>query len=276
MRTIHKVLLFTAALTLLLGTSIWAQDAGLKARVDQMERDLAVLRQAVHDTQLIPGPQGPAGPQGQTGPQGSAGPQGVQGPAGPEGPLGPQGVEGLPGTPSDVTVNLEGQANSTSGIPVLAGFLIFTQIGDVHGDATEERHRDWIETLGYSFGVTQATGSVTGGGATGRPDFEDFKILKVVDRATPTLFLWAAEGRHIDDATIEVGRSGERGYQRLLLFTLTDVLIGSLKPAGSSGSSLTEEVSLSFGRIRITYYKYDRDGSPDGEVTVDYDIRSGR
>jgi type VI secretion system secreted protein Hcp len=276
MRTIHKVLLFSAALTLLLGTSIGAQDAGLKARVDQLERDLAVLQQAVHDIKLIPGPQGLAGPQGQTGPQGSVGPQGVQGPTGPEGPLGPRGVDGLPGTPSDVTVNLEGQASSASGIPVLAGFLIFTQIGDVLGDATEAHHRNWIETLGYSFGVTLATGSVGGGGAAGRPDFEDFSILKVVDRATPTLFLWAAEGRHIDDATIEVGRSGQRGYQRLLLFQLTDVLIGSLKPAGSSGSALTEEVSLSFGRIRITYYKYDADGSPDGEVTVDYDIRAGR
>jgi type VI secretion system secreted protein Hcp len=257
---------------------------GVEGRVDKLEADIQALTQALAAIQLTPGPQGPAGPVGPQGPQGEqgvVGPQGAQGPQGVQGPQGAQGAQGAQGpagTPSDVTVNVEGLGgSSTSGVPLLAGFEVFTSIDGIDGESTARGHEDWIDTLGYTFGVTQTGSSHTGGGGgAGRADFQDLAILKVVDRATPQLLAATAEGEHLQQVIVEIGRTAEGQFRPVLRYTLDDVIITSFKPAGVSGSRLLEEVSFNFGRLRITYYRYREDGSSAGTVEDGWDLEQNK
>ncbi len=302
-----KLLLVAAALVL--AAPAWTDDRdngpkghddnnGLKQRVEELEAQVVALTGALRTIELTPGPQGPvgpagpqgepgpAGPAGAQGPQGVAGPQGAQGVDGPQGPVGPQGAAGPQGdqgpagpagTPSDVTVNVEGLAGSgsaASDVPVLAGFQMFVDINNIDGESTDVGHRNWIDALGYSFGVSQTATTHAGGGAeAGRADFADFAILKAADKATPKLFAATASGEHLSEVRVEIGRSAEGGFQRLLEYRLQDVVITSFKPAGTSEGRLLEEVSFVYGRLRITYYRYKADGSPEGQVEEEWDLQ---
>jgi type VI protein secretion system component Hcp len=226
----------------------------MKPRVDQLERDLSALRQALKDVQLTPGPQGPAGPQGAPG---------------------PQGVQGIPGTPSEVTVNVEEQGAAASSVPVLSGLEVFTQLSGIQGESTDRDHNGWIDTVGYSFGVSQSASTTGGGGAgTGRPVFDELKILKYVDRASPELFIDVARGEHIQQAVVEIGLQVNGHFQRTLKYILHEVFLDAVKPAGSSGGRLLEEVSVTFGRVDITYYRYNADGSLRETIQETWDLQT--
>nr|NIS53628.1 type VI secretion system tube protein Hcp [Phycisphaerae bacterium]NIU11189.1 type VI secretion system tube protein Hcp [Phycisphaerae bacterium]NIU59045.1 Hcp1 family type VI secretion system effector [Phycisphaerae bacterium]NIW95363.1 Hcp1 family type VI secretion system effector [Phycisphaerae bacterium] len=53
---------------------------------------------------------------------------------------------------------------------------VFLQIEGIPGESTDEKHKDWIEILSYSHGVSQSgAGSRSSGGAatSGRCDHQD-------------------------------------------------------------------------------------------------------
>lgn len=256
----------------------------------ETDREIQALWNALHSIQLTPGPQGSKGdpgPQGATGatgpvgPAGEPGPMGVQGPAGPAGlqgaagSQGPTGPQGPAGTPSDVNVDISGVTGggSSSDITIPAGCDIFTQLQGIDGESADARHRDWIDTIGYRFGV-QGNASNTGGGGGGRASFDDFTILKIADRSSPELFLRAANSEVIRDAKIEIVRGGGKEPTVLLRFQLTNVTVASFKPAQAvqGVNSLLDLVQLKYDRIEITYFIIKPDGSSGGQVTEGWDL----
>ena len=87
----------------------------------------------------------------------------------------------------------------------------FLQIKGIKGESTDDKHKDWIEVLSYNWGVSQmasSTQSSSGGGAVQRADFQDLSIVKIMDSASPLLFLACATGDHIDEVVLELCRSG--------------------------------------------------------------------
>ena len=72
----------------------------------------------------------------------------------------------------------------------------FLKIDGIPGESTDDKHKDWIEVMSYSSGVSQMAGGdrSTGGAATqGRCDHQDISIVKALDKASPTLNLFAAK-----------------------------------------------------------------------------------
>lgn len=128
----------------------------------------------------------------------------------------------------------------------------FLHIDGIPGSSTNANHKDWVDCLSFSGGLTQPSGgsvSAAGGHSGGRASFDNLKIIKAVDKASPKLVLATAKGDHIQTVTLEVTDSNANGT--FFIIKLTDVVVKSVLPTGTA-LSMWEEVSFAFGRIDWT------------------------
>jgi type VI secretion system secreted protein Hcp len=155
---------------------------------------------------------------------------------------------------------------------------VFLKIGDIKGESIDDRHKDEIVVLSWSWGVTQ-TGSMvaTGaGGSTGRPTFSDFSFTHYLDKASPSLMKACATGEHIKEAILSVRKAG-KGQQEFLIIRWSDVIVTSVLPAGSGGDdALVEQASLQAARLDLEYRPQRADGSLDVGIHFKYDIKANK
>jgi type VI secretion system secreted protein Hcp len=153
-------------------------------------------------------------------------------------------------------------------------FDAFLKIDTVPGESQDDKHKDWIEVLSYSFGASQpSSGSrSSGGAATGeRVNISDFSIVKALDKASPLIFKNTCNGTHIGSVILELCRAtGDKA--KYMEYKMTDVLVSSVRPGGSAqgGEALPlEEVSFNAGKIELTYVATDhKTGKAAGNVTA--------
>lgn len=151
-------------------------------------------------------------------------------------------------------------------------FDAFLKIDGIPGECQDDKHKEWIEILSYSHGVTQLSGGSrsSGGAATGqRSDHADFSVVKTLDKTSPKLNLHCANGAHIPKITFELCRAtGDKA--KYMEYVLEDNIVSGIRPGGSSagGEALPlEEVSFNYGKITWTYFETDhKSGKPKGQV----------
>src|SRR5215470_6235101 len=122
---------------------------------------------------------------------------------------------------------------------------IFAKIGDIKGESLDDKHKNEVEILAWSWGVSQ-TGSMAhgGGGGEGKASFGDFNFTHQVDKASPVLLKACATGEHIKEATITVRKAG-KGQQEFLIFKMNDNIITGVAPSGNGdGAATAESVTL--------------------------------
>src|SRR5687767_13226779 len=154
---------------------------------------------------------------------------------------------------------------------------IFAKIGDIKGESTDDKHKDEIDVLSYSWGATQTgTLAVGGGGGAGKVQFNDFNFTQKVNKASPSLFLACASGQHIKEATITVRKAGKT-QQEYLIIKMNDVLVSSYQSGGSSGDDLpTESVSMAFAKVELTYKEQKADGGSGQSFTAGWDLKANK
>ena len=65
---------------------------------------------------------------------------------------------------------------------------IFAKIGDIKGESLDDKHKDEIEVLSWSWGVTNAGATTAGGGGgAGKASFHDLSFTHKIDKASPVL-----------------------------------------------------------------------------------------
>ena len=152
---------------------------------------------------------------------------------------------------------------------------MFIKIGDIKGESQDKKHKDEIDVLSWSWGATQSGSFHTGGGGgVGKVNVQDISVTKYIDKSTPKLFQTLATGEHIRFAELSVVDSKYSGNETYLKYTLENVLITSVSTGGSGGEDrLTENISLNFEKIKVTYQPYEnkkKSGDPvEFEFTVD-------
>ena len=152
---------------------------------------------------------------------------------------------------------------------------IFLKIKTIDGESTDEKHKDWIEVLGFTWGLSQPTsGSSSSGGARSaeRANHSNFSITKTMDKASPKLSLAVCKGEHIPEVTVSLHRAtGEK--QKYMEYKMSDVMVTSFQLAGSNGGGLPlENVSFDYGAIDLNYTLTDhKTGKPTGNVTCNWD-----
>jgi type VI secretion system secreted protein Hcp len=153
---------------------------------------------------------------------------------------------------------------------------IFARIGDIKGESADDRHRDEIDVLSWSWGLSQSSSNPGSGAAAGKIAFNDFNFTHRVDRASPMLMRACAIGQHLKDATITMRKAG-KGQHEYLIIKMTDVLVANVQLGASGDEAATaENVALRFGKVELTYKPQKPDGSLDADVLFRYDVKSNK
>jgi len=154
---------------------------------------------------------------------------------------------------------------------------IFIKIGDLKGESVDDKHKDEVQVLAWSWGLAQSGTTHSGpGGGAGKANVQDLSFTHFIDKASPNLMLYCANGKHFTEALLTVRKAGENPLEYLKI-TMTDLLISSVTTGGSGGEDrLTENVSLNFAKFKVEYTPQKKDGTGDAPVTIGWDIAANK
>src|SRR6266487_4997064 len=152
---------------------------------------------------------------------------------------------------------------------------IFAKIGDIKGESADAKHKDEIEVLSFSWGVTNAGATGPGGGGAGKAAFQDLSIVHHIDKASPQLLEACATGAHLKDATITHRKAG-KGQQEFLIVKMNDVIITAVTHGGTTTQPASETVSLAFAKVDFEYRPQKPDGSLDAGIHFKYDLKDNK
>ena len=153
---------------------------------------------------------------------------------------------------------------------------IFAKIGDIKGESLDSKHKDEIEVLSFSWGVTN-TGAkgFGGGGGEGKATFHDLSFVHNIDKASPVLMQACATGTHVEEATITHRKAG-KDQQDYLIIKMNDIIITGVTDGDASGQGGSETVSLAFAKIDLEYKPQKADGSLDTGIHFKYDLKANK
>ncbi len=154
----------------------------------------------------------------------------------------------------------------------------FLKIPGVDAESTDDKHKGEIEVESFSWGATQSGTAGHGAGAgAGKVAPQDFHFVKKLDKASSRLFIACATGEHFKSATLTARKAGG-GQQEYLKITMDDVLVSSYQVGGSAQGDIvpTDQVSLNFAKLEISYKEQKSDGSLGGEAKQKYDFAANK
>ncbi len=151
---------------------------------------------------------------------------------------------------------------------------IFAKLGDIKGESLDDKHKDEIEVLSYSWGVTNAGSMGYGsGGGEGKAQFHDLSFTHKIDKASPVLMQYCATGVHLKEATITHRKAG-KGQQEFLVIKLADVIVTGVTHGGNGADGSSENVSIAFAKVNVEYKPQKADGSLDAGIHFKYDLKA--
>ena len=157
-------------------------------------------------------------------------------------------------------------ASMASSTSVVSASDMFLKISGIKGESTDDKHRDSIDVLSWSWGMSTGTGRVKKGTIAPKC-IQDLQLTKFVDSSTPALIMNGVLGETAKEATLTVrkpGSSSKDQQQEYLVIKMENVMVTSYQTGGSSGDNqpLVDTVVLSFSSIQGEY----RPQKPDGTV----------
>ncbi|MCX5689834.1 MAG: type VI secretion system tube protein Hcp [Planctomycetota bacterium] len=158
----------------------------------------------------------------------------------------------------------------------MAAFDAFLKIDGIKGEAPDEKHKDEIELVSFSWGATNAGAhSAGGGGGAGKVSMQDFHFTMKVNKASPNLMQHCCTGKHIPSAFLTVRKAGGTQLE-FVKVKFSDLIISSFQTGGSAAGSdvlPTDQISFNFTKIEYDYCAQKKDGSLDAAVKGSYDIK---
>ena len=154
---------------------------------------------------------------------------------------------------------------------------MFIKIGDIKGEAQDASHKDEIDVLAWSWGMSQSGTTHTGsGGGAGKVNVQDLSFTKYVDASSTALMVSACKGAHIKETKLTVRKAGSTPLEYIKI-TLTDCLVSSISTGGSGGEDrLTENVTLNFAKFKVEYTAQAATGGKAATTTAAWDIAANK
>jgi len=152
---------------------------------------------------------------------------------------------------------------------------IFAKLGDIKGESLDEKHKDQIEVLSWSWGVSAGPHSTGGGSGAGKPSFHDLSFTHKIDKASPSLLRSCASGQQLKEATITRRKAG-KGQEEFLVIRMNDVIITSVTEDDEGGENQVETVTLAFAKVDVEYRPQKTDGSLDAGLHFKYDLKANK
>jgi type VI secretion system secreted protein Hcp len=155
----------------------------------------------------------------------------------------------------------------------------FIKFDGIDGECNDKDHKGWSDLLSFSQGMYKP-----GKGATGqtrrRGDvvLNNMDIAKELDKAGPKLAEAICNGKvfpkveiHVTASTTDSGRTTYYAYE------LKKVLVTSYNVGGRGQAEdvPTENISLNFEEIKVTYTENDAEGKKKGNVEYSWKVEEG-
>jgi type VI secretion system secreted protein Hcp len=152
---------------------------------------------------------------------------------------------------------------------------MFLKMDPLKGESKDSTHKQEIDVLAWSWGMSNSGSAHVGGGAgAGKVNVQDLSFTKYVDNSSPDLMLACCNGKHFDSALLTVRKAGETPLEYLKI-TLTEILVTSVSTGGSGGEDrLTENVSLNFAKVKVEYAEQTATGGTGNKPSMGWNIAS--
>jgi type VI secretion system secreted protein Hcp len=150
---------------------------------------------------------------------------------------------------------------------------IFLKIDDIKGESVDKTHKDEIEILSWSWGLSQTgtSHSSTGAGA-GKVNIQDISITKFIDLSSANMVKACCNGKPYKNALLTVRKAGATPLEYIKI-KLYDVIISGIATSGSGGGDRqTESVTLNFAKYEYTYTPQTATGAGGAAITVTWNI----
>ncbi len=110
---------------------------------------------------------------------------------------------------------------------------MFMKLGDIKGESQDKTHKEEIELLAWSWGLSQSgTMHMGTGGGAGKVSVQDLSFTKYSDKASPPIMAACTKGTHIDKALLTVRKAGGDNPLEYYKITLEGVLVSSYSTGG--------------------------------------------
>ncbi|WP_250537211.1 type VI secretion system tube protein Hcp [Caballeronia sp. AZ10_KS36] len=146
---------------------------------------------------------------------------------------------------------------------------IFLKLDTVKGESLDSKHKDEIDVLSWSWGLSQSgTMHLGTGGGGGKVAVQDLTITKYTDRGTPSLISACATGKHFPTGKLTVRKAGGTKPLEYYTIELEKIIVTNYATGGSDAEDrFTETVTLNFEKFHVTYQQQDPStGSAQGGV----------
>lgn len=150
---------------------------------------------------------------------------------------------------------------------------------NIMGESQDDKHRDWIDILSWSWGMSQSgTTHMGGGGGGGKVDVGNITIQKYVDKATHDLIKRCCSGEHIKTGQLVVRKSGGQAPVDYLKIDMEDIMIASYQTGGSKDGldRVQENLQLNFRRFQVTYTFQEQSGAAGPESMAGWEIAENK
>jgi type VI secretion system secreted protein Hcp len=150
---------------------------------------------------------------------------------------------------------------------------MFIKLEGIKGESVDHKHKDEIDVLAWSWGMSQSGTTHQGPGAgSGKVNVQDLSLTKYVDKASANLMKFCCKGTHIKEAVLTVRKAGDKPLEYVII-TMKDAIISSLSTGGSGGEDrLTENVTLNFAHVKTAYTPQKADGSGEAAIEMTWNI----
>ncbi len=151
---------------------------------------------------------------------------------------------------------------------------VYLALDGIKGESTVEKYKDQIEIMNFSYSCFQPVSEARSGGihTSGRANHGTVNFSKYTDIATADILaaMWA--GKTIKDATLRAVTNNGDAIIEYMTITLTNVVFTNFSIHGSGNSVSSEEISLSFSKIKVEYHNQGEDGSTPGQKPAEWDL----
>ncbi len=150
----------------------------------------------------------------------------------------------------------------------------YIKFDGIDGEATDAQHDKWIDVLSTDWGIAMERDAASGL-PTGKRQHKPVSVTKPLDKASPKLMEAITTGRFYPTVTIHLTRQIGDSTVTYLEYELKSVSVTSWSTSGDADDRPTEEVSLNYEEIIMTYSEYDESGQLKGKVEASWKLEEG-
>lgn len=151
---------------------------------------------------------------------------------------------------------------------------IFLYREGIQGEVSDSGYTGWMDILTFTWNVNRKITSATstqGDRESANAVIGDLKITRLMDKATPKIFIEAACGMGKEVKLVQTKTGTGTGAQAFIEYTLKNAIISRYEViAINDDVRPREEITISFVDVEVKYTAFDEDGNAEAPIAVGF------